>query len=149
MVNMTKSRSSFSWAAVFHTVKGLVKIDGDGTVEIVGDLSSEEMAVAATITQCLVCLRNGRLVDFKIDPNSFTLADEIVKCQWMPSGNLLHRGKADKHYQYATTAEEAMSRRGVFTCQEKLYLLLPKKRELTASYREKNDPILFSIYFSK
>lgn len=120
------------YRCTLYLPKGMIIIDNDGMIEVVtGDhkLTSDEFAISAGIAQLLSRLRNGKVVEFKLQPDSFSNPNQVIKAEWLKkSGNLRHRGNTEKLYCYVETYQEAMIAKGVFTCTQELYNTLPKKR---------------------
>lgn len=125
------------YRCTLYLPKGMIVIDNDGMVEVVtGDhkLTPDEFSIAASIAQLLSRLRNGRVVEFNLQPDSFNNPNQVIKAEWLKkSGNLRHRGVTEKLYNYVKTSEAAMTSKGVFTCTQELFNTLPKKRVLVTA----------------
>lgn len=121
------------YKAMFIFPSGVIQIEDDGQIEIDmatnGKMSADELAAAATISEVLARLRNGKFVNFDIKIDSYQDSTAIVKCEWLPrSNNLKIHGPTDKERDHATTVEEAINKHRTFTCPQAISVLLPKKR---------------------
>jgi len=113
---------------------GVVAIGEDGKVEITltRPITSDEMAVIATIGQMLARLSNGKLVAFDFDPKSFENCRELVRCEWLRrTGNLKIHGVTEKPRRFCETVEACLKENRMFTCLRSTALMLPKFRIVT------------------
>lgn len=95
-----------------------------------GSYTQEQLAALNIIFETAKCLESGRSLDRHFNPVQGENKYQLVKCEWLASGNLVLRDeKATKHYQHAESTEEAMKRRGVFTTMLDIFNNLPKRRK--------------------
>lgn len=118
---------------------GMVIIDAEGNHEIIvaegQKITADEMAVVGAINELLAKLRFGKLIEYSPVLGSFQNDKEVIKCEWLRSGNLKIHGSTKVVYHYAETAERAMSERRTFTCPRSLISSLPK-------HRNWNEPVV-------
>jgi hypothetical protein len=118
----------------FYLPRGIVNIANDGTVEMAlapeCKLTRDEHAALAMMAQLLAKLQTGKLVDYDIKLASFEDNQELVKCEWLDSGNLKLHGPTTKTYRFSEDVEQAMNQARVFTCVRSIYKLLPRRRNI-------------------
>jgi len=93
-------------------------------------LTIEQHAAVACVTEVARCLLAGKEINRYFNPTVDHEAEDVtVRCQWQRSGKLWMSGETTKRYMHASTVEEAMKRRRVFTCPKKVYESCPKRRQ--------------------
>jgi len=110
-----------------------IKPNGDGecSVNMAGQgFNTEELAMVNVIARTIHCFMLSVPINHYFNPvTDLSREGELVKLEWLRSGKLLLRDKhASKKYQHASTIDEAMVRRRVFTCPRYLYMRLPPCR---------------------
>lgn len=112
---------------------GMAKIEY-GQVEIVlhgRKLSSHELAAIATINEMVERLKNGHFTSYEADLKSFENPNEIMKCEWLRSGNLKVHGPTNSSYRFVITVPMAIAEKRTFTCYRAMLAELPKARQIT------------------
>lgn len=126
------TRSQPDYKLHFHLPNGLVQIHPSGATELTLPsriLTKDEMAAVAVFAQVMSKLRYGKLVHYNIKLDDFEDDDELVKCEWLRSGNLKLHGVANKIWNLVETKEVAAVQKGVFTCTRGFYKSLPRRRK--------------------
>ena len=105
--------------------------DGSGcVVQMDGRFTDEELAAINVISRTIACLCDDTQLGPYFNPTLSEAYDsQTVKVEWLRSGRLVLRSVApDKRFRHANTVEEAVLRERVFTCERRLYRVLPKRR---------------------
>lgn len=104
---------------------------GRQTVEFVNSstITADEMAMVAIINESLARILNGKVVNYNAELPSFSSQEEVVKCEWLRSGNLKVHGPTDKQYHYVDTEADALLEPRTFTCPRRLLPALPKHKQ--------------------
>lgn len=110
-----------------------IKPSADGTgcvVQMDGQFTDEEVAAVNIISRTIACLRDDTMLGPYFNPTLNEVDDSrLMKVEWLRSGKLVLRTVAPgKRFRHAYTVEEAMQRDRVFTCERRLYRVLPKRR---------------------
>lgn len=124
------------YKCTFYTPRGDVISINPTNCEVVSQqhisiLTAEELAVVANISQCIARLQNGKLVEYNFQPNSFEDPSEIIRLEWLESGNLKNCGPVKKIYNLVDTVNDALISKRVFCCERKLVSSLPKRRDVS------------------
>lgn len=126
-----KFRDSSSSGEIFVRIQLL---GTDWTIACASELTANQLAAVHVIQKTLEQLSYGSPIDRYFNPTLHVDANKrLVKCKWRRSGKLVLLENEStpgslKRYQHAETPDEAITRRGVFTCTQLTYSLLPKQR---------------------
>jgi hypothetical protein len=115
----------------------VVRIVSTGNIDISSDgeqqIKPEEFAAISIISEVLSRLRNGKMIEYKFDGDSFDNEAVYYKCEWLRSGNLKVHGPTDRRsasiLKLCETVESALQQRRSFVCPKYLVELIPKKRK--------------------
>lgn len=122
-----------SYSCSFSFPAGMINYTEDGIVEVIipagRTITPAEMAAAAAIGEIITRLRSGKMVKYVMNPNSFVDQSQLMKCEWLRSGNLKVHGPTDKVYRFVETRDAAVQEQRTFTCKQYLIAVLPKHRE--------------------
>jgi len=117
--------------------RGLIVIE-DGKMKLTLSrnnlLTSDEVAVIACISELNRRLSSGKIVYYDFDAKSFeNMAKDIVKCEWLRSGNLKVHGLTDSKRRWCETIDEAIWQPRTFTCNRSMSILLPPHRKMVTN----------------
>ncbi len=133
IVTTMKGGKMLDFKATLSTGNGSLFVNIGKEIEFLGrTLSHQEISAVALIAQIVEKLNTEELelsISANVKDSNLILSDDVVRCEWMRSGNLMLRGKAEKHVNFCETPEEAISKKGVFTCAMCVYMQLPKNRK--------------------
>lgn len=139
-----------SYRLTFFLPGGMVKIENNEVeVAMERNLTSHELAVVGVINEAVARLNNGHFTHYEHSPKSFENPQEMIKCEWLRSGNLKIHGPTKVLYHLVETTQEALDEHRTFTCYRKLLPLIPKSRVVSpikaADLTDKEKSILENI----
>lgn len=108
---------------------GMVKIENN-EVEVAMErkLTSHELATIGVINEAVARLSNGHFTHYEHSPKSFENPQEMLKCEWLRSGNLKVHGPTQVVYHLCDSTQQALDEHRTFTCYRKLLAFIPKTR---------------------